>query len=145
MQLNHLLWGVLKRNGKVDMDRGDGIDAPPRWHPLFSAPKVHHVRRHKAEDEDLSFLRSDIPVAPEAPAMPDSCAASSSADEGTSLLELENTILHLVREVPEKDILFYISELPLQLQRAAPAAFKRLREAGLLEREVTPQGTYIWR
>lgn len=170
MQLNHFLWNVLKRGGKVDIDRADGADAPPRWYPLFATPRRHNVRHHNAEEEDLSLLRQPPPpAAPDAPSMPvhapagagtsaeaaSTTVSSSSSfarqqdkesgmeDEAASM-QLESVILNLVEVAPGQDIQHYIAELPAVLQRRAPAAFKRLREAGLLERRVTEQGTYTW-
>ncbi|KAG5489836.1 hypothetical protein GH5_00719 [Leishmania sp. Ghana 2012 LV757] len=142
MQLNHLLWGVLKRNGKVDIDRADGRDAAPRWYPLFSNPMRHRVRHHNADEEDLSFLRHAPATAPSASEMPADTLASVSRTNST---ELESAIVDLVQAVPGKDIHYYIMELPSQYHRSAPMAFKRLREAGVLERAVTPLGTYVWR
>ncbi|AIO02810.1 hypothetical protein LPMP_356820 [Leishmania panamensis] len=142
MHLNHLLWGVLKRNGKVDIDRSDGKDAAPRWYPLFSNPKRHQVRLHDADEEDLSFLQNAPSTAPTGPERPDHRLASVSRADSC---ELESTIIGLVQTVPGKDIHYYIMELPVKYQRSAPTAFKRLREAGLLMREFTPLGTYVWR
>lgn len=142
MHLNHLLWGVLKRNGKVDIDRTDGMDAAPRWYPLFSNPKRHQVRPHNPDEEDLSFLRNTPATAPTAPEMPADTPASVPR---AGSCELESAIVELVQAVPGKDIHYYIMELPFQYRRSAPKAFKRLREAGLLMREATNLGTYVWR
>ncbi|KAG5490834.1 hypothetical protein JKF63_00956 [Porcisia hertigi] len=142
MHLNHLLWGVLKRNGKIDIDRADGKDAAPRWYPLFSNPRRHEVRPHNADEEDLSLLRHAPPSAPTAPEMPADTPASASPQNSC---DLESAIVGLVQAVPGKDIHYYIMELPVQYQRSAPTVFKRLREAGLLMREVTHLGTYVWR
>lgn len=151
MVVNHVLWSVLKRSGRVDMDRADGADAPPRWYPLFANPRRHHVCHHNAEEEDLSLLRQPAPPsAPTAPAMPSdsevkphaaNTASTVSSDEAS---HLEITIVELVGAAPGRDIQHYIQMLPMEVQRLAPAAFKRLREAGLLERRVTEQGTYMW-
>lgn len=140
MQLNHVLWSVLKRGGKVDIDRADGQDAPPRWYPLFSSPRRHQVRAHDPAEEDLSLLRAAPPTAPEAPPMPSDAAVDSAQS-----LQLESAIVGLVHSSPGRDIHYYIMELPLSFQRGAPAAFKRLRLAGLLEREATATGTFVWR
>lgn len=157
MQLNHVLWSVLKRGGKVDIDRADGVDAPPRWYPLFSVPHRHNVRLHNPEEEDLSLLRQPLPpTAPDAPTMPGAAPSATAAaaaastsqekkeEEEVVYMQLETTIAGLVEAQPGHDIQFYIAELPPELQRLAPAAFKRLRVAGLLERRVTEQGTYVW-
>ncbi|KPA81862.1 putative mitochondrial hypothetical protein [Leptomonas pyrrhocoris] len=163
MQVNHMLWSVLKRGGKVDIDRADGADAPPRWYPLFATPRRHNVRQHNADEEDLSLLRRPHPpTAPVAPTMPfgeptsdcpiaaTSSWSSSDKQEGTEEAEvmaseeLENAIVGLVEAFPGQDIQRYIADLPANMQRRAPSAFKRLREAGLLKRRVTEQGTYVW-
>ncbi|KAG5464517.1 hypothetical protein LSCM1_00707 [Leishmania martiniquensis] len=141
MQLNHLLWGVLKRNGKVDIDRADGRDAAPRWYPLFSNPRRHRVRHHNADEEDLSLLQNAQPAA----SAPETSADTLASVCRPSATELESAIVRLVQAVPGKDIHYYIMELPVQYQRSAPSAFRRLREAGVLERAATPVGTYVWR
>ncbi|KPI89362.1 hypothetical protein ABL78_1488 [Leptomonas seymouri] len=159
MQLNHMLWGVLKLGGKVDIDRADGADEPPRWYPLFATPRRHYVRHHNADEEDLSLLRQPPPpTAPPAPTMPSdeptngyTATATASSNsiaererEEVVSMRLESTIVGMVEAFPGQDIQFYISEMPVGMQRRAPAAFKRLREAGLLERQVTAKGTYVW-
>jgi hypothetical protein len=156
-RLNHILWSVLKRGGKVDIDRADGVDAPPRWYPLFATPRRHHVRLHDADEEDLSLLRHPPPqptAPPVAPAMPadvlggsgDASASPAHMSEAEAVvsMQLESSIVQMVENIPGKDIQHYILELPPEMQWRAPAAFKRLREAGLLERRVTEQGTYVW-
>lgn len=149
MEVEHLLWKELKQHGKVTIDRVEGSDAPPLWAPLFYYPKRHTVRRHSPEDEDLSFLRSE----PSTAGSTDS-ATSSSFTVNPQVVEecldpkvvedIESAILRLVFETPEKDIQFYVNSLQEDLQKGAPKAFRRLREAGVLERRPTPQGTFVW-
>lgn len=152
MEVEHLLWKELKKHGKVTIDRMQGSDAPPLWVPLFYYPKRHNVKRHCSEDEDLSLLRS----APAAMSSTDaSCSpsfSSSCSDEqiGEDVLDpkavedTESAVLRLVYATPERDIQFYVNGLPEELQPGAPRAFRRLREAGVLERRQTPQGTFVW-
>lgn len=149
MEVEHLLWKELKHHGKVTIDRVEGSDAPPIWAPLFYYPKRHNVRRHSPEDEDLSFLRSD-PLS----AVSSGSATSSSLNAHSQVVEecldpkvvedIESAIIRLVYEKPEKDIQFYVNSLEEELQRGAPKAFRRLREAGILERRPAPQGTFVW-
>ncbi|KAK7202299.1 hypothetical protein NESM_000301800 [Novymonas esmeraldas] len=144
MQLNHLLWSVLKRNGKVDIDRAGGAaDAAPRWQPLFATPRKHIVRHHNADDEDLSLLRHAPPAAPVAQKTPTDNGAHD--DAGSVDVELESAIVELVQAMPGMDILHYVMKLPESQQRSAPSVFRRLRKAQILVRELSPSGTYVWR
>lgn len=158
MEVEHLLWKELKKHGKVTIDRVQGSDAPPLWVPLFYYPKRHNVRRHCAEDEDLSLLRSA--PSPTSPAAENSSASSSSmttssvscneslgveeAVDPKTVEDAESAVLRAVYATPEKDIQFYVNGLPEEFQLAGPRAFRRLREAGVLERRQTPQGTFVW-
>lgn len=141
MRVSHLLWTQLKQHGKVTMER-DAVDEPPLWFPLFAAPRRHAARRHCADDEDLSILREAATAAgaDERRTGADDAQWNSAA----ATLEVETAILTLVEALPGRDIQFYVGELAVRLQPLAPAAFRRLREAQLLQRETTPSGTYVW-
>lgn len=156
-RVNHMLWAELKRHGKVCVERDTAPDAIPRWMPVFDAPRRHGVRRHSAEDEDLSVLNEvmggEDRAGAQASASSEMTATSSdvvgasepSSSAEATPIEVESTVLRLVQSVPGKDIQFYVNEMPVEMQKGAPIAFRRLREAGLLEREMLPQGTYVWR
>lgn len=144
MQLEHLLWKELKKHGKVTLDRIDGPDAPPRWVPLFYYPKRHGVRRHNPEDEDLSVLRhaSDSSSVEHASS---SAAGEATVEEDKKEMEdRDSAIIRLVHSSPGRDIQFYVLQLPEEMQQGAPQAFRRLRQAGVLQRNQTSQGTFAW-
>ncbi|EPY33368.1 hypothetical protein STCU_02260 [Strigomonas culicis] len=148
MEVNHLLWNDLKRHGKVVVERG-AAETAPQWLPVLVVPRPHRVKMHRAEDEDLSVLQaaqSDaFGAAPEDPHAPDGPKAElSEAEEAQLALALEASIVRLVHAHPDKDIQFYIHQLPEESRAVAPAAFKRLREAGIIQREATVQGTFVW-
>ncbi|KEG14293.1 hypothetical protein DQ04_00541250 [Trypanosoma grayi] len=141
MEVTRVLWGELKLYGQVTIDRIDGPEAPPRWYPVFSMPrKIHAIRRHRAEEEDLSVLQHDAATL---------CGTPPTREESDAAVSLaasaENSIIGLVQAMPGRDIQFYISELPAVMQPYAPMAFRRLREAAVIIREQTPQGTFVWR
>ncbi|KAG8347733.1 hypothetical protein ERJ75_000050200 [Trypanosoma vivax] len=136
MEVTRVLWGELKLHGQVTIDRIDGPEEPPRWYPVFSMPqKLHRIRLHRPEEEDLSVLQRE----PETPRQ-EMCELSSSLS-----MEVENSIIQLVHSLPNHDIQFYIGELPARMRPYAPSAFRRLREAEIIVREQTPQGTFIWK
>lgn len=140
IHVNHILWSELKRHGKVLVDRSDGPEAAPRWHPTFEAPRQHSVRYHKAEDEDLSVLKKS-PPAPTAPAAP-AAAPPPPVAEGVTVL-LETTVIGLVQREPGHTIQYYLGCLPEEMQADAPSVFRKLREVGLLTRTETPDG-FVW-
>ncbi|RNF05813.1 hypothetical protein TraAM80_04346 [Trypanosoma rangeli] len=139
MEVTRVLWGELKLYGQVTIDRIDGPEAPPRWYPVFYMPrKIHKIRRHCAEEEDLSVLQQDtVAETGESPVAQEETASMAAS--------VENSIVALVQQFPGHDIQFYIGELSAVMQPRAPMAFRRLREAGLLTREQTPHGTFVWR
>ncbi|SCU70074.1 uncharacterized protein TEOVI_000164300 [Trypanosoma equiperdum] len=141
MEVTRVLWGELKFHGQVTVDRIDGPEEPPRWYPVFSVPrKLHRIRRHCAEEEDLSVLQhSDLTSDSAAPASGDNDASASFA------AAVEDNIINLVHSIPGRNIQFYISELPTSMQPYGPMAFKRLRQAEVIIREQTPQGTFVWK
>ncbi|KAF8288115.1 putative RNA editing complex protein [Trypanosoma cruzi] len=139
MEVTRVLWGELKFYGQVTIDRIDGPEEPPRWYPVFSIPrKIHNIRRHCAEEEDLSILQQDTALATGGSPVAQEASASMAAS-------VENSIIALVQKSPGHDIQFYIGEIPAVMQAYAPMAFRRLREAGVIVREQTPQGTFVWR
>lgn len=141
MPVTHILWNQLKRSGKVYMQRSQGPEAAALWFPTLGAPRPHHVRHHCPEEEDLSVLQSAAAAGSATePAAPDTAKPKDEASD----FEIESAIVRLVEATPGKDIHFYVNELPLDMQKRAPAAFKRLREASLLERTTTPSGTFVW-
>ncbi|KAH9578005.1 hypothetical protein LSM04_002428 [Trypanosoma melophagium] len=144
MEVTRLLWGELKLYGQVIIDRMDGPDEPPRWYPVFSMPrKIHKIRRHRAEEEDLSVLQQE---GENGSTMPSKMTGEGDNEPAASLsAAAEDGIVSLVQAMPGHDIQFYISELSVILQPYAPTAFRRLREAGIITREQTPYGTFVWR
>ncbi|ORC85538.1 uncharacterized protein TM35_000341500 [Trypanosoma theileri] len=144
MEVTRLLWGELKLYGQVIIDRIDGPEEPPRWYPVFSLPrKMHKIRRHRPEEEDLSVLQQGIEHGSSTPAK---MTGEGDSEAAASLsAAAEDGIVSLVQAMPGHDIQFYIGELSTALQPYAPTAFRRLREAGIITREQTPQGTFVWR
>nr|CCC93905.1 conserved hypothetical protein [Trypanosoma congolense IL3000] len=141
MEVTRILWGELKFHGQVTLDRIDGPEEPPRWYPVFSLPRrIHRIRIHRAEEEDLSVLQQDIPVPGGSSLTEESSEATASFAEA-----VENNIISLVHSIPGHDIQFYISELPAAMQPYAPMAFRRLRESEVISRIQTPQGTFVWK
>ncbi|RNF08170.1 uncharacterized protein Tco025E_07212 [Trypanosoma conorhini] len=139
MEVTRVLWAELKLYGQVTIDRIDGPEAPPRWYPVFSMPRrIHKIRRHCAEEEDLSVLQQCTVADTGEPPLTQEAAASMATS-------VESSIIALVQQFPGHDIQFYIGELSAVMQPHAPMAFRRLREAGVLIREQTPQGTFAWR
>lgn len=152
MNVTHVLWSQLKRHGKVTLERSDGSEHPPRWYPIFESPKLHEVHWHNPEDEDLSILKEaamadggdsgssgGAPAAPQAPPVP-----GPNGGHEADALRVESLVLHLVQQEPGKDIQHYIGLLPFEMRMAGPSAFRHLRESGLLTRETTPTGTFVW-
>lgn len=144
MMVNHMLWSQLKRHGKITLDRSDGVDSPPKWYPTFDTPRQHGVARHNPDDEDLSVLKnaadSDAASPRHTPAAPLTGVDAGEVD----ILRVEALVLHLVQKEPRRDIQYYIGLLPFEMRMNAPLTFKRLRESGLLTREATPLGTFVW-
>lgn len=139
MEVECIMWKELKKHGKVVLDRIDGPQAPPRWNPLYYYPRRHKVLRHCDEDEDLSVLSQGSSSTSE----PED-STSSFAEETEKSEDRDSVILRLVYATPGKDIQFYVSQLPEEYQVGAPQAFKRLREAGVLQRTQTSQGFFSW-
>lgn len=139
MEVEVLLWRELKKHGKVTIDRLEGPEAPPRWVPLFYFPRRHAARLHRAEEEDLSLLRYGASLQTETSAEPQQ--GSTGEEDGT----IDTLIIQSVHADPEKGIDFYIQQLPEELQREAPNAFRRLREAGVLQRSQSGSQGFVWR
>ncbi|CCW70078.1 unnamed protein product [Phytomonas sp. Hart1] len=151
MEINHFLWGNLKRYGKIYHERNES-DAPPKWFPVFGMARIHRVYQHNSENEDLSVLRSLKDIHLEESAQSDSYTCDDESFEditnedgvNETNLKVEMTIMQEVQKKPGEDIQFYIQRLPVDMQRRAPLAFKRLRESGMIKREFTTAGGFVW-
>ncbi|CCW63221.1 unnamed protein product [Phytomonas sp. EM1] len=156
MQINHILWGQLKRCGKIYHERGEEEEALPRWFPTFGMARIHRVQRHDPNEEDLSLLnalkdaRSEASAWSDSPGVPAHSEVSFDSNtnnddaKGEDTLEVEMAVMREVQKEPGKDIQHYIHRLPKPMQRSAPLAFKRLRESGMIKREFTSAGSFIW-
>ncbi|CAD2213290.1 hypothetical protein AGDE_12906 [Angomonas deanei] len=58
VEVNHLFWNQLKRSGKVLLER-EKESGEARWVPVVVTPKLHNVRHHKQEEEDLSYIKEE--------------------------------------------------------------------------------------
>lgn len=74
----------------------------------------------------------------------DSTERHDTADEQTQV-RVHAAVLEVVQSNPSQTIQHYVQQISQPLQRHAPNAFRHLRENGLLVREFSAEGKYIWR
>ena len=141
----HLLWTQLKQYGLAQVDRRDGPHSTPCWIPTYRPQNRVHVTRHNPEDEDLTVLRS-APLSDRGT----NTSADPKLPTGSiidAIIEsMKPSVLKLVRDVPDRDIHFYIRQLAEDQRPVGALVFKRMRAEGTIERYSTgSSSSFRWR